>query len=232
MQKSDWKETGGLFREERLTQLGVVHGMTHRSLGNMKELAARKSALRAAGLIGDALTLHQLHGTLIHRGISCLEGAKGDGWVADAPGRCVGVFAADCLPIFIWSRNLKVVGVFHAGWRGLAAGMAKAAVDYFDRFEMGPADLSAAVGPHIGPCCYEVGAEFKSRFRAGSFVEGDGLKLNLGQEVVWQLVEAGMPRTRVSVSSDCTSCAKDKFFSFRRDGEKQNMLAFIQVPPQ
>ncbi len=226
------KAAKGLFLDDRLTRLGVAHGFTHRSLGDMKELASRKTALRAAGLVGDALTQHQTHGSQVHRAISCLEGVKGDGWVADAPGRCVGVFVADCLPIFLWSRDLKAVGAFHAGWRGLTAGMPKKAVDYFDRFKIAAGDLCAAVGPHIGPCCYEVGAELKSRFRAGSFIEEGGLKLNLGREAKLQLIEAGVPEDQVSVSSDCTYCEVAKFFSYRRDGKRRNMLAFIQVPPR
>ena len=225
-----WIEKNGLFTEPRLSGLGLGHGVTHRSLGGMKEKANRKAALKACGLSGDVLTLTQVHGAKVHRAIAALEDDEGDGWVTDTPGRCIGVFVADCLPIFMWTEDRKAVGVFHCGWRGTAAGMPSEAVSAFEKIDRSPSELFAAIGPHIGSCCYEVGEELRDSFSSESFVSGETLRLDLGSEAARGLMGAGISADKISVSSDCTACCSDRFFSFRKEKRNSNMLAFIAVP--
>ncbi|MFH2202338.1 MAG: polyphenol oxidase family protein [Elusimicrobiota bacterium] len=196
----------------------------------MKDPGRRREALAAAGLGPEVFTLSQVHGTRIHRPVEGLDGAEGDGWLSDEPGRCMGVFVADCLPLFMWSESGGSAGVFHAGWRGVADGIAGAAVRAFADLGCAGKTLAAAVGPHIGACCYEVGPELRERFSGESFRDEAQTHLDLGREVAAQLVAAGLDPGRISVSGDCTACGVDKFFSYRRDGKMQRMLAWIAVP--
>jgi len=221
-----WRLEAGFYRESRLEALGIPHGVTTRIFGNMKRPEVRAAALAKAGLAGRrARTLKQLHGTVVLEARS--DDAtipEGDGWIVADPGSVACVYAADCLPIFLWEKHGSVVGAFHAGWRGLAAGMIDAAVKAFSRHRVGPERLCAAVGPHIGACCYKVGTEVAGRFRKDIL---HGENLDLGEEARLQLGEAGV--VPVAVSDACTSCRNEELFSFRREKMDQRMMAFIAL---
>ncbi|MBI5595218.1 MAG: polyphenol oxidase family protein [Elusimicrobia bacterium] len=211
---SDWVLEDGLFVEPRLKAAGLRHGMTAASAGDMG-----RPELRAA--FGAPVTLKQVHGRTILRAAPDADGREGDGLVSRGPGPAVGVYSADCLPVLMWSDDGAVVGAFHAGWRGLAAGMLEAAAASFE----GP--VSAAVGPHIGACCYEVGPELEPRFAPSSFSrDGARLMLDLGAEARVRLRAAGLEDSRIGVSGLCTAC-RPELFSWRRDGVRRNMMAFI-----
>ena len=249
LETSGWTKAGPLHVEPRLRALGLRHGVTTSGLGNMKDAASRRRALAAAGLSGDALILKQVHGTGIIDTASVGPGGcapqgsdkgsvEGDGWVCAQKGVTPAVYISDCLPIFIWDLERTAAGVFHAGWRGLAAGMPRAAVRAFGRLGLGPERLAAAVGPHVGACCYRVGPDVAAKFRAGvisapSPLAGEGRgggMLDLGAEARLQLEESGLAGERISVSPACTACEPSEFFSYRRDKLDRRLLAFITLP--
>jgi YfiH family protein len=219
----DWTREGALFVEPRLRELGVRHGLTARSLGPMGPEDARRAAAREAGLTdAPPLVLKQVHGKTIYEPAPERANLEGDGWFA-GPGASVGVFVADCVPLFVWDAGLTRLAVVHAGWRGIAAGIGEAAVKMFGS---NPAGLSAALGPHIGLCCYEVGPELKNDFDSRHF---DGNRLDLGAALRARLEASGVPAERIGVSDLCTRCREEDFFSFRRDGIRRNMMAFAAL---
>ncbi len=200
----------------------------------MQDSACRERAARMAGIDVPIRTFKkQLHGTAIWEVVSQSDPPQdvcGDGWILRTPGLCAGIFMADCVPLFLWSENASVVGVFHAGWRGVAAGMPEAAVKAFANAGVRPETVSAALGPHIGPCCYRVGPELKTRFDPASLSEcGGGWHLDLGAETRMRLCAAGVRPEAVSSSAVCTHCGGQNFFSFRRDKIRRNMMAFAGV---
>ncbi len=227
---SGWTLRDGLLVEARLSALGVRHGVTTRRLGDMKDPANRREAAVRVGL-PEPMTLRQVHGERILAGAAENVGRDGDGWLVDKPGICVGVYAADCAPLFVWSDDGRAAGVFHAGWRGTAKGMAKAAVAAFaERLSIPASRLCAAIGPHIGPCCYRVGPEFEREFPAQSLRRRGGeLYLDLGAENRRQLAEAGVDERRLGPTAACTACGRDDYFSFRRDKQDARMLAFLSL---
>jgi polyphenol oxidase len=130
---------------------------------------------------------------------------KVDGHLTRQPGIAPLVLVADCLPVAIAGGG--AVAMLHCGWRGLAGGLiGKAAA----RMEPG----AAAIGPGIGPCCYEVGDEVVDAFVAYEGV-ADGRMLNLRAIAEQQLRAAGIER--VEHVDHCTSCHPELFFSHRRD---------------
>lgn len=220
----EWTREGALYLEPRLKALGVPHGLTTRGMGPMAAPERRCAAAREAGITDDApLTLKQVHSAEVHPAALDRAGSEGDGWIA-GPGFLVGVFVADCLPLIVFDEPVTRVAVVHAGWRGIAAGIGEAAVAAFGG---APERLSAAIGPHIGACCYEVGPELRGDFAAPFF---DGNRLDLGAALRSRLEDAGLRPERIGVSALCTRCREDDFFSFRRDGTKRNMMAFAGVP--
>jgi polyphenol oxidase len=148
------------------------------------------------------------------------------------PSRALTVQVADCVPLLMAHGSSGHVGVAHAGWRGTAAGIALAASSALGD----GAGQVAAIGPSIGPCCYEVGAELRDRFRDGGWARGadDWFEqragrwyLDLWRANVDQLVAAGVPARAIHVSRLCTSCHPDWFPSYRRDGAGAGRLAGV-----
>lgn len=227
---SPWTEKDGLLREPRLAALGLKHGFTTRRSGNMKSPESRKAAAARLGMT-EPLTLKQVHGTAIHLAVPENAGKEGDGWILSKPGVTAAVYAADCVPLFLWSDDGKAAGVFHSGWRGTAKGMPKAAVAALrDSLGVAPSALRAATGPHIGACCYKVGPELEKEFPASSFVRRDGVPyLDLAAEVRRQLVEAGVRPENIGAPAPCTASHPDDYFSYRRDKQDARLLALLSL---
>lgn len=225
-----WIEKEGLLVEDRLSALGLKHGFTTRRAGNMKSDEKRKAAAKTL-VVPQPLTLKQVHGTTIHLADMSHADVEGDGWLLHSFGISVAVYAADCMPLFLWSDDGKAAGVFHAGWRGTAKGMATAAVAAFrERLGIAASRLSAAAGPHAGACCYKVGRDLEKEFPASAFVRRDGaLYLDLAAETRRQLIEAGLPEANVRVDAPCTISNPDDYFSFRRDKQDARMLALLSL---
>lgn len=136
-----------------------------------------------------------------------------DGFWSDEPGQGMLLLTADCVPVAIARSNADApaLAVLHVGWRGLLEGIVENGVAV-----LGGGPLAAAIGPGIGPCCYEVGPDVSERFEArfGSEVLGDR-KLDLWRAVELALNEAGVGE--VERTDLCTFCHPDLFFSHRRD---------------
>src|SRR6478672_404551 len=135
-----------------------------------------------------------------------------DGLWSDEPGRAMLLLTADCMPIAIARSDgaRPAVEILHAGWRGLLAGIVAAGVR-----AIGPRKLVAAIGPSIGPCCYEVGEEVAGPFRQafGDDVVHEGQKLDLWTAAERALRAAGVEE--VERFDLCTACNGDRFFSHR-----------------
>jgi purine-nucleoside/S-methyl-5'-thioadenosine phosphorylase / adenosine deaminase len=166
----------------------------------------------------------QVHGATVRRAAG--TGEPGDGLWTDTPGEPLLVFTADCLPVAIVRENGQspAVAALHVGWRGLLAGIVAEGVA---RLASGP--LAAAIGPGIGPCCYEVGGEVAEPFRErfGAEVVPDG-RLDLWSTAERALVAAGV--ADVHRTDLCTACNPELFFSHRRDAGRtgrQGMIALV-----
>jgi len=150
-----------------------------------------------------------------------------DGLWSDEPGRAMLLLTADCMPIALARANgaTPAVGILHAGWRGLLAGIVGAGVRV-----LGARGIAAAIGPSIGPCCYEVGEEVAGPFREAfgeDVVRGDS-HLDLWTAAERALRAAGVEH--VERSDICTSCNGDRFFSHRRDHGRtgrQGVIAYV-----
>jgi hypothetical protein len=166
----------------------------------------------------------QVHGPVVRRAAG--TGQPGDGLWTDSPGEPLLVFTADCLPVALARTNggSPAIAALHVGWRGLLAGIVAAAVS-----GLGGGRLAATIGPGIGPCCYEVGADVAEPFRErfGDGVVRDG-RLDLWTSAERALDAAGVADVhRIDL---CTACNPQLFFSHRRDAGRtgrQGMIALV-----
>jgi polyphenol oxidase len=136
-----------------------------------------------------------------------------DGFWSDEPGQGMMLVTADCLPVAIARSDgdRPALAVLHVGWQGLLAGIVASGVE-----ALGDGRLAAAIGPGIGPCCYEVGPDVAEPFAArfGREVLQDG-KLDLWRSTELALNDAGL--SEVERTDLCSFCHPELFFSHRRD---------------
>ena len=195
-----------------------------RLTGDDVERVDENRRLLCAELDADAGRLalnRQVHSTLVHRAVPGARGEPGDGLWSDDPRQPIVAMTADCLPIALARvKGPPAVAVLHAGWRGLLAGIVAVGTDTLG----GP--LQAAIGPAIGPCCYEVGAEVSAPFAEtfGADVV-DGRKLDLWTAAERALNAAGVDD--VLRTDLCTFCNPELFFSHRRTGKPRGVQGVI-----
>jgi polyphenol oxidase len=141
---------------------------------------------------------------------------KVDGHVVSGPGLAPLVFTADCLPVAL--SGPAGVAMLHCGWRGLAAGIVAAGAAAVGA-------THAAIGPGIGPCCYEVGGEVLDAFSSLGDGIADGRMLDLPEVARRLLADAGVGQ--VESAGLCTGCEQELFFSHRRDQGRTGRQAGI-----
>jgi len=174
--------------------------------------------------------LRQVHGTRIVPADGIDDSVPADGCWTDAPGRCIAVMTADCLPVVLCDATGSRVAVVHAGWRGLAAGALQAALEVFATGQA----LHAWLGPAIGADAFEVGAEVRDTFvrrRAGhaaAFRPTAVAGKYLCDLYALARDELSVHR-RISVSGGehCTYSERGRFHSHRRDGKASGRMATV-----
>jgi polyphenol oxidase len=229
----------GVLRWKPWQQLAwLVHGFSTRAAGDFSALD--RDRVRWSGEEFPLAMLRQIHSDSLHVIEAASENAaaalpEGDGLLASNAGVLVGVRTADCLPLLLVNRRSRAVAAVHAGWRGSALEIAARTVEKLTR-EMGarPEDLEAVIGPGIGVCCYEVGADvagqFAGRFDHAVAERGGRSHVDLAAANRQQLQQAGVPESQIHLSGMCTRCLAEEFYSYRREGDKAGrMLAVVGV---
>jgi purine-nucleoside/S-methyl-5'-thioadenosine phosphorylase / adenosine deaminase len=207
------------LRHPLLAGCGVAHGF------------GLRDSPEPAGLLRP----RQVHGAQVARAEACRADPppRADAVVSRVPGVPVGVVTADCVPVLLAAEDGRAVAAVHAGWRGLALGVVSAGFDAL-RQEVDGGAIVGVIGPHIGPCCYEVDGpvldalaqRFGADLDAALHPARPGhARLDLAALVRRDLERAGLAPARVGALRDCcTRCAPQRFHSYRRDGAHAGRL--------
>jgi len=234
-----------IYRSALLPTRGFVHGFPERTGGVSTGLRASlnlgfrwgddqakvdENRRLLAAHVGyrpeDLQVTKHVHGTSVWCvGEALPEPPEFDGLVCDRVGPVLGAFAADCVPMLFADAGARVVGACHAGWRGAVAGVAANVVARMRELGAIPEDIVVALGPSIGPCCFEVGPEVVAAFvaafgpRPGMIVEGPRKPhVDLRIALAASLEGAGIAAANIDAHPPCTRCNPERFFSYRRDG--------------
>lgn len=245
----------------------VVHGLSTRFGGVSKppydsmnlalhvgdeEMDVVENRRRFLGLLGmdfERLTTpEQVHGDNIMR-VGEAEAGRGrfsyadsipatDALMTDVPGIPLMLCFADCTPVLLFDPVHRAAAIAHGGWKGTVRSIAAKTVRAMaEAFGTHPKDCLAAIGPAIGPCCYEVGGEVAEEFRkafprfADKIIsDRDGkICLDLWQANRLQLAEAGLLPENIDGAGLCTACNARTFFSYRAEGPTTGRIAAVMA---
>ncbi len=157
-----------------------------------------------------------------------------DGLITNQPGIMLASYYADCVPILLLDPRQKAIALLHAGWKGTVGKIAALGVQALQKnFGTRPDDCRAVIAPSVGLCCYQVGEDVASQFRANyadwpEFMQADGLekfRLDLKKANRQALEEAGV--RQIALIDLCTCCRADWFFSYRRQKGKCGRMASL-----
>ncbi len=149
--------------------------------------------------------------------------ANTDALISNEPGICIMVLTADCVPILLYDPVARAVAAVHAGWRGTAGGIIGIVIERMKyEFDCTPENLLAAIGPCIGPCCFEVGEEVTSAFRNENGIvlrqsNWSRPHVDLTESNFRQLTATGIRAENIEMAHICTKCSNGQFFSHRRN---------------
>lgn len=196
----------------------------------------RSDFLTQLHLSSESLCLvKQIHTADIVRVDSAAEHSseqEADALITGEPGVSLGILTADCLPVFIWDPFQAVIGLAHAGWRGVKAGIIpKTILALQKEFESRPSTLQVALGPAIRSCCYEVGPEFQNYFPKHYASTETGTKgyMDLAGEAKEQILGSGVPSSFIFDSKICTVCQNAKYFSARKEHTQERILSVLSL---
>ena len=182
-------------------------------------------------------TSNQVHGTRIsivgqaEKGSGATDSLtalkESDAMITDQENICLLIFIADCVPVLLYDCQKNIIGLIHAGWQGTVGLLAQKTVYQMQSYWGCKAqDIISAIGPSIGPCCYQVGPEVISRVRKAYPKEDHLIRsisdtgkgyFNLWQANKIQLLNCGILEKNIEVARLCTYCHSDIFFSSRKD---------------
>jgi YfiH family protein len=219
--------------------LGDKWGDTH------ENVAENRRRLRQVAGTDTLLAVSQVHGTRVVRvGAGAdpkeVRAEEADGLCTDAPGLGISVHVADCVPVLMADPRTGACAALHAGWRGTVAGMGPTGVIAMcANFASHTRDLRVALGPCIGPCCFEVGPEVVDQVEtAWPGARAAGIVLQFGDRrphvdlrllLQLQLTHAGVLPENIDSTRACTFCdPAQRFYSYRRAGRSTGqMVGFI-----
>ncbi|HPC45437.1 MAG TPA: peptidoglycan editing factor PgeF [Candidatus Latescibacteria bacterium] len=239
-------ETGlPMLRSSLLDELpGVWHGFTTRiggvsagsfaflnlslNVGDSPDAVLQNRSLlaRSAGISPEMVTLQaQQHGSdvVLCDSVSPEAARRADAFIATREAIPVLVGTADCLPVLLASEDGRIVASIHAGWKGVLAEVIPRTVTAMQTVSGArPESMRAAIGPHIRACCFEVGDDVAHQFRKEHVVapraRGGKSCVDLSAAAVCQLEDSGIAAKNIDISSTCTVCRHDLFFSHRANG--------------
>ena len=204
----------------------TFHLTTTKYCGNMKNVYKRDTFCKSIGIDSKKIVFAtQVHGTSV-KTVSALNCGTFidccDGLITKDKDIFLCIFTADCMPIFMASKDYSVVAIVHAGWRGLAGGIIKKTTTKFlEVFSISPKDIVVYIGPHILQCCYQVGADLIQTFNRPL----DEHYFSLSFEAQQQFKKLGV-KTFYS-NNYCTCHENEMFYSYRKEHTDKRIMSLI-----
>lgn len=230
-----------IFKFSILAKFPLIYGFSTRNYGDMRfGHLADEEIIKNRQHFGQSLDINLddivvaklAHGSKIAavakeekgRGARDLASAIGqtDGLITKEKGIYLMVTVADCFPIFVYDPIREIVGVVHAGWRGIIAQIVGNLIEKLKNLGSEPADLVFALGPGICQKHFivkdEVLGKFKEYYPSVTFVRNHDGYVDLRKAILFDLKKDGVAKNNIEVAGDCPACLNGKYGSFRKEG--------------
>ena len=225
MSVQQWSDYSHVFGNERLKAV-FSHSSFCANSGQDRQHFARITGLDPSKLIIPQQT-HSANVSVIGKA----GGVKNsDGVFSTNTNLVCSIQVADCLPLFFVHGFKPVVGLVHAGWRGLARGIICNIKNELDQIPCNIFDFNILIGPSIHSCCFEVRDDVIGQIDSKFYRQKDygSYEVDLQNWAVKQLLEIGGQKEKITIIKECTYCQDGKYHSYRRNGKKAGrMIALI-----
>ena len=185
----------------------------------------------AGGSPGRVAFAEQVHGDVVLPAQQAGIQSGCDGLVSNRHNIYLLIRTADCAAVMIYEPKYRVIGNWHAGWRGIKSGIIGKGIELMKRqWDCRPGNIRVAVSPCIQDCCYRVGEEFRGYFPPQYLHRRkNALYFDLKKAVFDQLVSSGVPVKNIEMDNRCTYCNPEQLPSYRRNGTKNRLLNVIKI---
>ena len=221
MNKTNWLELSQYFSNKRIRASFSIKQSINNEMSN---------ALYFAKICGFShkliVTPNQTHSNNVKKITLDEKILNADGVFTSDPMMVCSIKVADCLPIFFAHRTDLFFGIVHAGWRGLVNGIISESIKLIKSENIFIKDIDVFIGPSIQACCFEVGNDIIDRFNPKFIKQNMDSKylVNLQGIAKNKLEYEGILKKHIKISEDCTFCQFERYFSFRREGEKSGRM--------
>jgi YfiH family protein len=210
----------------------LIAGFSTREFGSMRPAdptseESRKIFLSALSIPTDqTIRMHQIHSNTIHwvtqQDRNTIQDQT-DGLLTKDKNTFLIVMVGDCVPLLFFDKKKEYSGVAHAGWRGVLGNIAQNSVQQMVEAGSKPEDILVGIGPCIRSCCYQVDLarieQFKKKYPKTEYIRS-GNYLDLPKLIIQQLQNGGIPTENIEDTKICTADNLDRFYSYRKEGEK------------
>ena len=227
MKKANWLELSQFFSNKKIRASFSMKRSINSEIFNVLDFA------KLSGFKHDLIAIpNQTHSINVKNTTIGGEILNTDGVFSSNHMIVCSIKVADCLPIFFAHKTELFFGIVHSGWRGLVNGIISESIKLIKSSKIALNEIDVFIGPSIQACCFEVGGDIIDRFNPKFIKQNMNSKyfVNLQGIAKNKLEIEGILKKHIKVSEDCTYCQFERYFSFRREGDKSaRMFGLIGV---
>jgi YfiH family protein len=211
-------------------------------VADQKVIKSRENFTKALGVdLNNVVVAENVHGNKIavigkgERGrgalnnLECIQGV--DALITRDPNVNLMITVADCLPLVAYDPILRIVGIAHAGWRGILAGIGASLISEFKVLGSRPENIVLGIGPGICQRHFivknDILNKFKDIYPKATFIRNHDGYVDLKASLAEQLIKSGASKYNLEIAKECTVCNNYYFGSFRAEGDKAVYQAVI-----
>ena len=221
MKKINWLELSQFFSNEKIRASFSMKQSINSEIFKVLDFA------KLSGFKHDLIAIpNQTHSINVKNTTIGGEILNSDGVFSSNHMVVCSIKVADCLPIFFAHKTELFFGIVHSGWRGLVNGIISESIKLIKSSKIALNEIDVFIGPSIQACCFEVGGDIIDRFNTKFIKQNMNSRyfVNLQGIAKNKLEGEGIPKKHIRVSEDCTYCQFERYFSFRREGDKSGRM--------
>lgn len=220
MNQKTWSDYSNIFNDNSL-----IVGFTNKSFSHLPPNDRTEISKLLSLNPNTIVKPKQVHSNIVEKCNQPGEILNIDGIITTNADLVLSIQVADCIPIFLYDKQSKVIGLVHAGWKGISDGIVENCIDLLNKNISNLKDVKILLGPSIRQCCFEIGPEVVELFDQKFMIDGKGDRsyLDLQNSVIEKFIMNGITKNNITEIHECTYCSGN-YHSFRRNGKKAGRM--------